>query len=90
MHLYSDLTKHVSKYFMKKKGISYYHLLLNYVPRRPDWLWGPPNLLSKGYRGALSPGLKRPVRETGHSPPANAEVKKVWIYTSTLPYAFMT
>jgi hypothetical protein len=26
--------------------------------------------------GALSPGLKRQGRETDHSPPANAEVKK--------------
>jgi hypothetical protein len=22
-----------------------------YSPRRPDWLWDPPNLLSNGYRG---------------------------------------
>jgi hypothetical protein len=33
--------------------------------------------------GALSPGEKRPGREADHSPPAGAEVKKVWIYTST-------
>jgi hypothetical protein len=39
--------------------------------------------------GALPPGLKRPGRETYHSPPASAEVKKMWIYTSTPPYAFM-
>jgi hypothetical protein len=39
--------------------------------------------------GALSPGLKRPVREADHSPPDSAKVKKMWIYTSTLPYAFM-
>jgi hypothetical protein len=39
--------------------------------------------------GALPPGVKRPGREADHSPPASAEVKKMWIYTSTLPYAFM-
>jgi hypothetical protein len=39
--------------------------------------------------GALSPGVKRPGREIGHSPPASADVKKIWIYTSALPYAFM-
>jgi hypothetical protein len=39
--------------------------------------------------GVLSPGLKRPGREADNSPPTNAEVKKMWIYTSTPPYAFM-
>jgi hypothetical protein len=39
--------------------------------------------------GALSPGVKRPGRESDHSPPASAEIKKMWIYTSTPPYAFM-
>jgi hypothetical protein len=34
-------------------------------------------------------GVQRPGREADHSPPASAEVKKMWIYTSTLPYAFM-
>jgi hypothetical protein len=33
--------------------------------------------------GALSPGVKRPGREDDHSPPTSAEVKKIWIYTST-------
>jgi hypothetical protein len=46
-------------------------------PRRPGRLWGPPNLLSNGYRGALSPGVKRPGREADHSPPASAEVKNM-------------
>jgi hypothetical protein len=27
--------------------------------------------------------------EADHSPPASAEVKKMWIYTSTPPYAFV-
>jgi hypothetical protein len=38
----------------------------------------------------LSPGVKRLEREADHSPPTSAEVKKMWIYTSTPPYAFMT
>jgi hypothetical protein len=33
--------------------------------------------------GTFSPGVKRPGREADHSPPAGAEVKKMWIYTST-------
>jgi hypothetical protein len=45
-------------------------------PDRPHRLWGPPNLLSNGYRGRLG-------HEADHSPPASAEVKKIWIYTST-------
>jgi hypothetical protein len=39
--------------------------------------------------GALSPGIKRQGRKADHSPPTNAEDKKMWIYTSTPPYAFM-
>jgi hypothetical protein len=34
---------------------------------------------------ALFPGVKRPGRETDHSPPTSAEVKEMWIYTFTLP-----
>jgi hypothetical protein len=37
--------------------------------------------------GALSPVVKRQRLEADHSPPTNAEVKKMWIYTSTPPYA---
>jgi hypothetical protein len=39
--------------------------------------------------GGSFPGVKRPGREADHSPPTSAEVKKIWIYTSTPPYAFM-
>jgi hypothetical protein len=39
--------------------------------------------------GDISPELKRPGREAGHSPPTSAEVKKMWTYTSTPPYVFM-
>jgi hypothetical protein len=38
--------------------------------------------------GALSPGIKRPLREADHSTPASAEVKKMWIYTSIPPIRF--
>jgi hypothetical protein len=38
---------------------------------------------------ACLPGVKRLVLEPYHSPPASAEVKKMWIYTSTPLYAFM-
>jgi hypothetical protein len=34
-------------------------------------------------------GVNRPGREADHSPPTCAEVKKTWIYTSTLTYVFM-
>jgi hypothetical protein len=39
--------------------------------------------------GVFPPGVKLQGREADHSPPASAEVKKMWIYTSIPPYAFM-
>jgi hypothetical protein len=47
-----------------------------------------PTSYRTGTRG-FSPGIKRLEREADHSPPARAEVKKMWIYTSSPPYAFM-
>jgi hypothetical protein len=44
--------------------------------QRPDQHWGLHSLLSCGYWGALSPGVKRQRREVYHSPPSNAVVKK--------------
>jgi hypothetical protein len=39
--------------------------------------------------GSAFPGVKRSGREDDNSPPTSAGVKKMWIYTSTPPYAFM-
>jgi hypothetical protein len=39
--------------------------------------------------GSSFPGVKWPGRKADHSPPTSAEVKKIWIYTSTTPYAFI-
>jgi hypothetical protein len=36
------------------------------ILQRLDQLWGPPSLLINGYRGALSPGAKRPVTTHFH------------------------
>jgi hypothetical protein len=59
-------------------------------PQRPDRLWGPPSLFIQWVPGNLSPGIKREGRESGHSSPTSAEVKKMWIYTSNPPCAFVT
>jgi hypothetical protein len=58
-------------------------------PRHPDPLWGPTQPPIQWVLGALSTGVKRPGREADHSPPTSAEVKKMWLYTATPPYAFM-
>jgi hypothetical protein len=40
--------------------------------------------------GGSFPGDKEAGREADHSPPANAEVKKIWIYTSMLGGSHVT
>jgi hypothetical protein len=35
------------------------------------------------------PMVKRPKRESDHSPPTSAKVKKAWFYTFISPYYFM-
>jgi hypothetical protein len=54
-------------------------------PQRPDRQWGPPSLLSNGYRWLFSRWLKRPGCEADHSPPSRAEVKNAGTITP-LPF----
>jgi hypothetical protein len=49
----------------------------------------PLSLLSNGYRGLFTRGVKPPGHEADHSHITGAEAKKVWIYTSAPSYAFM-
>jgi hypothetical protein len=49
-------------------------------PRHPDQLWCPPNFPSNWYRSSFPGGVRRLGRELSNSPPASAEVKKMWIY----------
>jgi hypothetical protein len=65
------------------------HMLCNrkYTTKQAYFWWI--SLLSSGYVGLFPWGVKRPGRESDHSPPTSAEVKKMWICTSTPPYAFM-
>jgi hypothetical protein len=57
-------------------------------PHRPDRLWGHPASYPMSTVGSFS-GIKRQGREVDHSLPTSAEVKKMWIYTSIAPNAFM-
>ena len=58
-----------------------------FSPKRPEWPWGPLNLLFIRYRGYF-PLAKRLRHEVNHSPPYSAEVKNEWSHTSTSLYAF--
>jgi hypothetical protein len=54
---------------------------------RPEWRWGPPNLLYNGYRLSF-PGVKRPWRGVNHPPPTSAEVKdrvELYVYSPSGP-----
>jgi len=46
------------------------------LPPRPDWLWGPSNLLSNQYWDHSS-GIEQSWHEPDHSPLFGAEIKNV-------------
>jgi hypothetical protein len=48
-----------------------------------------PSSYPVGTGGSFPKGIKCPGRESDHSPPSSAEVKKMWICTSTPQYVFM-
>jgi hypothetical protein len=50
---------------------------------------GPTQTPNQWVPGAPTLGVKRQGREADHSSPASAMVKKIWIYASAPPYAFM-
>jgi hypothetical protein len=50
---------------------------------------GPTQLPTHWVLGVLSHMLKRPGRESDHSPPPSAEFKNTWTYTSSSTYVFM-
>ena len=55
--------------------------MLFFLQNRPDWLWGPTNILFNGYRVCLSE-VKQPEREVCHLPLSNAlGSKNVWSCT---------
>jgi hypothetical protein len=57
-------------------------------PYLSDRFWGSLRLLSNWHQGILL-GVKRPGIDANDLPPISDDVKKTWIYISTLPYAFL-
>jgi hypothetical protein len=60
-----------------------------FSPSHPDPSMGSAQPPIQLVTGAVSPGVKRPGSKADHSPPISVEVKKMWIYTFTPPYAFI-
>jgi hypothetical protein len=76
--LFLNVTGRTVRFSIPGKGKSLFS-----SPKRRDRLWGPPSLLSNGYRCSFR-GVKQPGREFNHLPPFSAEVKNEGRYSSTL------
>jgi hypothetical protein len=56
--------------------------------KRPPQIWGQ-NGLALMSTGALFPGIKRHVNESGHLPPLGAKINNEWRCSDLPPFAFM-
>jgi hypothetical protein len=52
----------------------------------PNQLWGPPSLLSNGYRGSFHGSKARPGRDADHSPHLVSRSRRSKNYTSSPPW----
>jgi hypothetical protein len=67
----------------------YYSIVVHLASKSSRPALGSTQPPIKWVPGALCLAAKRPGREAENSSPTSAELKKIWIYTSIPPYAFI-
>jgi hypothetical protein len=58
-------------------------------PKHPDRICVPPTPIFRGFRLLLILGIEQPVFENDYSPPSSSEVKDIWSFSSSPPYAYV-